>query len=251
MKHNKIEIKINKACVVLLAVMSIGLAYEGISVGFEDKRVKQYITTSVNTLSTIIETNTYGGGRYTVNTDELYVGESEVVQEGKNGIYQDVIQVEFDENGSEISRKLVSREIVKESAAEIVHIGTKERPEFILPLDSYNFTSGFGSRSGRQHKGIDLCTPTGTEVHAACAGTVVQAGWNGSYGYSVRIDNGNGMATLCAHMSETLVQVGDVVEQGEVIGLSGSTGDSTAPHVHFEIIEDGVSRNPWNYVSEK
>ncbi len=83
---------------------------------------------------------------------------------------------------------------------------------------------------------------------ASCGGTVIQAGWYGGYGYCVTIQHGNGMQTRYAHMSRALVSVGDYVQQGEVIGRSGSTGNSTGPHVHFEIIVNGIKVNPLTYL---
>lgn len=95
------------------------------------------------------------------------------------------------------------------------------------------------------HPGLDIGAPTGTPVKASDSGYVVVAGWN-DYGYGnyVVIDHGNGFQTLYAHLSRYFVNAGDVVGQGTVIGLVGSTGRSTGPHLHFEINQNGVARNP-------
>ncbi len=94
--------------------------------------------------------------------------------------------------------------------------------------------------------GIDVGIPSGTPVRAARAGTVIFAGGNPccSYGYHVIVDNGDGYETTYAHFSAFNVQIGDQVAQGQVLGLSGSTGHSTGPHLHFEIRRDGVIQNP-------
>lgn len=105
-------------------------------------------------------------------------------------------------------------------------------------------TSGFGSRWGSIHTGIDIAVPTGTAVKAARAGTVIFAGTDGGYGLCVKIDNGNGIVTLYGHNSKLLVSKGDHVEAGDVISRSGSTGHSTGPHVHFEVRKNGKAVNP-------
>ena len=90
----------------------------------------------------------------------------------------------------------------------------------------------------KTHRGIDLAAPTGTNVYATCAGTVVAAkygAWDSSYGNMVAIYHGNGDYTNHAHLSKIKVKVGQKVKAGQLIGLCGSTGHSTGPHVHFEI----------------
>ena len=94
------------------------------------------------------------------------------------------------------------------------------------------------------HSGIDLAVPTGTPVKATAAGTVVVAGWSGGYGNLVVIDHGNGIQTYYGHNSQLVVTVGQQVKAGQVISLSGSTGNSTGPHVHYEIRVDGVPVDP-------
>ncbi len=109
-------------------------------------------------------------------------------------------------------------------------------------------TSGFGMRWGRMHTGIDIAVPSGTPVHASASGTVVYAGWMSGYGNLVAIDHGGGLSTAYAHNSSLLVSVGQSVNQGDVISLSGSTGHSTGPHVHFEVRVNGVPVDPLSYL---
>jgi murein DD-endopeptidase MepM/ murein hydrolase activator NlpD len=109
-------------------------------------------------------------------------------------------------------------------------------------------TSGFGPRWGRMHQGIDIGAPTGTPIHAADGGTVVTAGWLGGYGNAVIIDHGGGRATLYGHQSRLGVGVGQSVGRSAVIGYVGSTGNSTGPHLHFEVRINGVPHNPLNYL---
>ncbi len=109
-------------------------------------------------------------------------------------------------------------------------------------------TSGFGTRWGRLHAGIDIAVPSGTPVHAAAAGTVIYAGVLGGYGNLVVVDHGNGIMTAYAHNSGFASSVGQQVAQGDVIASSGSTGHSTGPHVHFEVRVNGAPVDPLGYL---
>lgn len=109
-------------------------------------------------------------------------------------------------------------------------------------------TSRFGMRNGAFHGGIDIACPTGTPIYAAAAGTVVNSCWHSTYGYMVTIKHDSGYATLYAHASKLKAVVGDVVSQGDVIALVGSTGRSTGPHLHFEVSVNGRRVNPLSYL---
>ena len=99
------------------------------------------------------------------------------------------------------------------------------------------------------HTAIDIGVPLGTAVHAADSGYVVVAGWSTvGYGNYIIIDHRNGYRTLYAHLSKFNVQPGQAVNQGDIIGYSGSTGNSTGPHLHLEIELNGVKQNPFNYL---
>jgi murein DD-endopeptidase MepM/ murein hydrolase activator NlpD len=109
-------------------------------------------------------------------------------------------------------------------------------------------TSGFGWRWGRMHEGIDIAVPTGTPVVASAAGRVIHAGWLGGYGNLVVIDHGGGVATAYGHNSSIAVGYGSSVGQGQVIAYAGSTGNSTGPHVHFEVRVNGSPVDPLGYL---
>lgn len=98
------------------------------------------------------------------------------------------------------------------------------------------------------HPGVDIANKTGTPVYAADSGTVIFAGWATGYGNSIVIDHGGGKKTRYGHSSKLLVSVGDEVEKGDKIMLMGSTGWSTGPHLHFEVIINGTKYNPLNYI---
>lgn len=98
------------------------------------------------------------------------------------------------------------------------------------------------------HSGIDIGVDEGTPVHAADSGIIVWSGWMGGYGYAVVIDHGNGLSTLYGHNSELAVDEGQSVSKGQVVAYAGSTGNSTGPHVHFEVRENGDPVDPMGYL---
>nr|MDQ3612450.1 M23 family metallopeptidase [Actinomycetota bacterium] len=105
-------------------------------------------------------------------------------------------------------------------------------------------TSGYGRRWGRLHAGIDLAAGSGAPIRAAAAGTVRSAGTEGGYGRSVRIVHSDGTETLYAHNSSLLVGTGEKVKAGQQIAREGSSGNSTGPHLHFEVRINGVPVDP-------
>ena len=119
-----------------------------------------------------------------------------------------------------------------------------------LKLPASTVTSAYGWRQdpftgeAKFHKGVDLRAAEGSDVAAAGAGRVTFAGVSGGYGTTVVLEHANGLSTRYAHLSETRVRVGDEISAGQVIGLAGSTGRATAPHLHFEVLEDGVQVDP-------
>ena len=104
--------------------------------------------------------------------------------------------------------------------------------------------------AGEVHPGLDIAIPTGSYIRAAGAGRVVEVGEDPTYGKFVRIDHENGYVTLYAHASDTSVKLGEEVRKKEVIALSGDTGDSTAPHLHFEILFEGETVDPLELVEQ-
>ena len=110
-------------------------------------------------------------------------------------------------------------------------------------------TSEYGPRWGRVHHGIDVAAPAGTPIYASRSGRVTFVGWDGGYGNIVRIDHGNGISTAYAHMVRFDTSVGAEVNRGDRIGFVGTTGNSTGPHVHFEVRYNGESVNPREHLS--
>ena len=125
------------------------------------------------------------------------------------------------------------------------------------PVEKMRITSNFGTRNDpftgkpKKHRGIDFAGKIGTELMAVAPGRVVSAGERVGYGTTVEIDHGLGFTTLYAHLSQALVTRGDWVRPGTVIGLAGSTGRSTGPHLHYEIRYKGVPFDPSKFVKEE
>mgnify|MGYP002550674630 CR=1 FL=1 len=124
--------------------------------------------------------------------------------------------------------------------------------ELCWPLPGHTYISchfgevdAFGSAG---HRGTDIPAPEGTPILAAHSGTVLVSGWNDSYGNQVLLDNGAGLSTRYAHMTQTAVTAGEAVTAGQVIGYVGSTGDSTGNHLHFEVMQGGVRVDPLSLV---
>ena len=124
--------------------------------------------------------------------------------------------------------------------------------ELCWPLPGHTYISchfgevdAFGNAG---HRGTDIPAPEGTPILAAHSGTVLVSGWNDSYGNQVLLDNGAGLSTRYAHMTQTAVTAGEAVTAGQVIGYVGSTGDSTGNHLHFEVMQGGVRVNPTGFI---
>ncbi len=126
--------------------------------------------------------------------------------------------------------------------------------EAVTPVQG-KVTSGFGYRihpitgQYKLHTGVDINVGYGTPVYAADGGTVILAGWNGGYGNCIVISHGNGITTLYGHLSSIIVSSGQSVSQGQTIGYVGSTGNSTGPHLHWEVAVNGQQVNPLNYAN--
>jgi len=136
---------------------------------------------------------------------------------------------------------------IQESFIESKGISRGGETSWSWPVNGVK-SSDYGWRNGDFHHGLDIATPTGSLIRAARAGKVTKTGWLGVYGLTVMVDHGNGVQTLYAHNSKLLVKVGDQVVGGEGISLSGNTGNSTGPHLHFEIRANGKTVDPEDYL---
>ncbi|WP_432661985.1 peptidoglycan DD-metalloendopeptidase family protein [Wukongibacter baidiensis] len=187
------------------------------------------------------------------DTNVLYKGEYRVKKAGKKG-ERDVVAEISKQNGIEVSRSIIEENITEEPVTKLVLKGTKDPPprigtgKFAKPTSRGIVTSPFGMRWGRRHTGIDIGLKTGTPVTAADGGKVIYSGYKGGYGKCIIIDHGANMKTLYAHNSALVVKKGDKVFKGQTIAKSGNTGNSTGPHLHFEVRINDTPVNPTKYV---
>ncbi len=200
-----------------------------------------------STEETTYEEDYYAEVQY-VDNDDWYTTESVVRQEASLG-HHEVTALVTRKNGKEEGREIIAETVMTEAVPQIIERGTKTPPTYMKPLSGGRYTSGFGRRWGRMHKGVDWACPTGTAIMASCGGVVTQTGWYGGYGKCITIRHPDGRQTRYAHLSKILVRSGQSVKQGEKIALSGNTGRSTGPHVHFEIFINGSQVNPLKYLN--
>lgn len=121
--------------------------------------------------------------------------------------------------------------------------------QLLKPVQNAMITSPFGFRWGRPHQGIDMAAPVGTPIMSAENGKVVYSGWKQGYGNFIAVDHGHGYETHYAHCSKVLVRIGQSVKKGQTIAKVGTTGHSTGPHLHFEVIANGIHRNPTKFLN--
>jgi murein DD-endopeptidase MepM/ murein hydrolase activator NlpD len=114
------------------------------------------------------------------------------------------------------------------------------RPQAVVPVSGARLTSGFGARWGTQHAGIDLAAPMQTPEYAVMDGVVLEAGPASGFGLAVYVQHENGDVTVYGHMDSILVEAGQVVRAGDTIALLGNRGQSTGPHLHFEVHAGGL-----------
>jgi len=217
--------------------------------------VKLLVPVSKMTVATTVEVEYIENTDYETiveNNSSMYKNEQKVKVKGKQGESK-IIANEISHNGRVVEKAVLSETVLSKPVTEVIIKGTKEVPKtaatgsFMTPTRG-RLSSSYGSRWGRQHKGIDLAASSGTSIKAADGGTVVFAGYKGSFGYLVEIDHGNGLKTRYAHCSKLLVSKGTKVYKGQHIANVGNTGRSTGPHLHFEVLKNGVNVNPSKYL---
>lgn len=185
--------------------------------------------------------------------DDWFTTDVEVLQQPSAGYHKVVATVSFT-NDKSTDTDIVAENVIYQAVAKRIMTGTKIPPTYIKPLYGGRMSSTFGPRkrptkgASTYHKGIDWATPVGTPIYASCGGTVAKAGWGSGYGNVVYINHPDGRQTRYGHLSKILVSPGQTVSQGQKIALSGNTGVSSGPHVHFEILIGGSQVNPLKYL---
>lgn len=189
-----------------------------------------------------------------VDNDEWYTTDQVTLQEPSAGHRKIVAQINY-RNDKVVGREVIKEEIVLAAIPKIVERGTKIPPTYIKPISGGRLSSTFGRRNAptrgasSNHQGVDWAIAKGSAVVASSGGVVTKAGWAKGYGYVVYIKHPDGKETRYGHLSKVLVSVGQSVRQGEKIALSGNSGVSTGPHLHFEIRVNGQAVNPLKYLN--
>ncbi|WP_206046662.1 M23 family metallopeptidase [Inconstantimicrobium porci] len=180
----------------------------------------------------------------------MYIGNMRMIKgsPGKAVIDKQIAYV----NGIKNSEKTIKENVTIPAIDTIVYHGVKnpiaDGVPFLQRPSRGIITSNYGRRYGATHHGIDIAACYGSNIGAALDGVVNETGYNSVYGYYVKVNHGGGIETLYGHSSKILVQKGDVIKKGDTIALVGSTGNSTGPHIHFELRTNGVAINPAKYI---
>lgn len=172
------------------------------------------------------------------------------VRRGYQGQGGPMMPLSFSTKGGELTKETVraNRLLNQMDQLNLYRIAAETAP-FANPLKSaFRYTSGFGTRWGRMHKGTDFAATYGTPIHATAEGVVIHAGWLSGYGRLIKIKHAFGIETRYAHLAKIRVNVGDRVSRGDRIGDMGNSGRSTGTHLHYEVRVDGRAVNPMTFI---
>lgn len=214
---------------------------------------------SVETVADVEDIRTLYYETKLIYTDSLPSGTDKVVSAGSNGEADELYRITYI-NGIETERELLSSDVISEPTERVVRVGTSishlipaSFGGLIKPYEDGQISSRFGVRWGRSHTGIDIVAKGrdcgGDSAKSAGDGVVIFARNSGAYGNCVKVDHGDGIVTLYAHLSKITVKVGDTLSAGDEVGKIGSTGRSTGNHLHFEVHIDGTPVDPLYFVT--
>lgn len=212
---------------------------------FETKEEAQNIVDSIN------EKQKNFSKKATVKIEEKVSNEYKKVEDVEVAI-ADIIKPLKEEN-DKVVKKRVTLAAAKTVSKEVLEKlkNSMQEVSFDKPLKEGVITSRYGWRSSGYHYGLDIAAPTGTKIYASESGVITYAAWSGNYGYLIKIQHAGGYETYYAHCSKIIAKVGDEVSKGDLIGLVGSTGRSSGPHVHLEVRYDGKTLDPEVFVYGK
>ncbi len=210
--------------------------------------VQKSVINVVTTKTTTYEEEYQAEPQY-VDDDTNYKGTNTVINEGTAGRRKVTAEVTYID-GVQSAIEYTNEVILEEAQPQVIAVGTLTQPEYIRPIAGGSLSSGYGNREDGFHKGVDWSIPQGNSVNAAADGVVVRASWYGGYGYCVDVQHNNGTLTRYGHLSSIDVSVGQSVSQGQHLAASGNTGNSTGPHLHFEIWVGDATVNPLDYVNK-
>lgn len=185
------------------------------------------------------------------SSNKLKEGVEKVQKEGIQGtkvVTTEIIAL----NNNTVSNKILKEKVKTSVQNKEILVGTYK--PIILGTTNINspsrgsISSSFGMRWGKMHKGVDIAAKSGTTINSVLDGTVTYAAWQDGYGKVIKVKHDGSLETTYAHCSAINVKAGEDVKQGEKIGEVGSTGNSTGPHLHFEVRENGEAKNPEKYI---
>ncbi len=172
------------------------------------------------------------------------------VKRGYSGQGGPMMPLSFSTKGGELTAETMraNRLLDQLDQLNMYRIAAETAP-FANPLQSsFRYTSGFGMRWGRMHKGTDFAAPYGTPIHVTAEGVVTHAGWQSGYGRLIKVQHANGIETRYAHLAKIRVNEGQRVSRGDVIGDMGNSGRSTGTHLHYEVRLNGRAVNPMTFI---
>lgn len=186
-------------------------------------------------------------------SDLMNIGDSKIEAEGEAGL-KDIVKESIYLNNKLVNEKVISEKIIKSPKDKIVIRGTKgplpsnKEVAFIEKPSRGVITSNFGERWGKNHKGIDIAGNIGDPIKCPLDGVVTYSGWMDGYGNVIIINHGDGLETRYGHCSKLNAKKSDKIKKSDIIAFVGNTGNSTGPHLHFEVRKNGEAMNPIKYI---
>jgi len=246
----KTNIKYVKKQVPILQVDDIDVVVNRIE-AVNEKSQKQLVTFELK--GTKISSEAISPSIVIKWSEDMTVGQSKLIDDGKAGKKSVTKEIQM-VNSKAFSTRVTSEKTIDPPKNKVVLQGSKspiaESTGILFTPSRGSISSGFGMRWGRMHQGLDIAANMGDPIYAALDGKVIYSGWETGYGNVIKLQHENGLITIYGHCSRLDVTVGQNVNKGDKIALVGSTGNSTGPHLHFEVRVNGVAQNPVAYLNK-